>query len=395
MAASIQDSLRLIRRGATEILVESELEKKLARGKPLRVKAGFDPTAPDLHLGHTVLINKLRQFQDLGHEVLFLIGDFTGMIGDPTGKSATRPPLTRDEVIENAKSYEAQIFKILDPAKTLVLFNSSWMADLNAADLIQLAARHTVARMLERDDFSKRYRSGPLEVELEEPAVTVQRSLVSLTRDEKADALQVGTSGEDRRLPDAEGGGDPGDLAGPHGPALPAAVAAPVEQAAEHLGDEDDEDSPGCAACDQEKDLARHRHLAAVVRDGLEHLPEARLVLDFELFRGTSEPDGRGVVVTPRWPGDEPQSVELSERRADRLLSPTAEADQFGGTVPRLATALELLSPPDELMAAEVDVSVPRLNQALPERPREHGELQGREEAKPPCGLRHGAFAPR
>ncbi|MCB1785251.1 MAG: tyrosine--tRNA ligase [Gammaproteobacteria bacterium] len=160
MAASIQDSLRLIRRGATEILVESELEKKLARGKPLRVKAGFDPTAPDLHLGHTVLINKLRQFQDLGHEVLFLIGDFTGMIGDPTGKSATRPPLTRDEVIENAKSYEEQIFKILDPAKTLVLFNSSWMADLNAADLIQLAARHTVARMLERDDFSKRYRSG-------------------------------------------------------------------------------------------------------------------------------------------------------------------------------------------------------------------------------------------
>jgi len=157
---SLQESLSLIRRGAEEILVEAELEKKLARAKPLRIKAGFDPTAPDLHLGHTVLINKLRQFQDLGHEVVFLIGDFTGMIGDPTGKSATRPPLTRDQVIENAGTYEEQIFKILDPAKTLVMFNSSWMGELDAAGLIQLAAKHTVARMLEREDFNKRYRGG-------------------------------------------------------------------------------------------------------------------------------------------------------------------------------------------------------------------------------------------
>jgi len=157
---SVEESLELIRRGAEEILIEEELVKKLEKGRPLRVKAGFDPTAPDLHLGHTVLINKLRQFQTLGHEVMFLIGDFTGMIGDPTGKSATRPPLTRDQVIENAKSYEEQIFKILDPEKTLVLFNSSWMGQMSAADLIQLAAKHTVARMLERDDFNKRYKSG-------------------------------------------------------------------------------------------------------------------------------------------------------------------------------------------------------------------------------------------
>jgi len=157
---SLQESLSIIRRGAEEILVEAELEKKLTRGKPLRIKAGFDPTAPDLHLGHTVLINKLRQFQDLGHEVVFLIGDFTGMIGDPTGKSATRPPLTRDQVIDNAKTYEEQIFKILDPARTLVMFNSSWMGELDAAGLIQLAAKHTVARMLEREDFSKRYKGG-------------------------------------------------------------------------------------------------------------------------------------------------------------------------------------------------------------------------------------------
>ena len=156
----VDEALQLIRRGAEEILIESELKTKLERGKPLRVKAGFDPTAPDLHLGHTVLINKLRQFQDLGHEVMFLIGDFTGMIGDPTGKSTTRPPLTRDDVIENAKTYEQQIFKILDPEKTLVMFNSSWMGEMNAADLIQLAAKHTVARMLERDDFHKRYTSG-------------------------------------------------------------------------------------------------------------------------------------------------------------------------------------------------------------------------------------------
>jgi len=157
---SIDESLEIIYRGAEEVLVRSELIEKLKKGTPLRVKAGFDPTAPDLHLGHTVLINKLRQFQDLGHEVLFLIGDFTGMIGDPTGKSVTRPPLTRDEVIDNARTYEQQIFKILDPEKTLVMFNSSWMNEVTSADLIQLAAKHTVARMLERDDFNKRYTSG-------------------------------------------------------------------------------------------------------------------------------------------------------------------------------------------------------------------------------------------
>jgi tyrosyl-tRNA synthetase len=154
------EDLALIKRGAEEILVEAELVERLKAGRPLRVKAGFDPTAPDLHLGHTVLINKLRQFQDLGHEVLFLIGDFTGMIGDPTGKSATRPPLTRDEVIENAVTYEQQIYKILDPEKTVVMFNSSWMGEMSAADMIQLAGKHTVARMLERDDFSKRYNGG-------------------------------------------------------------------------------------------------------------------------------------------------------------------------------------------------------------------------------------------
>ncbi len=156
----VEQALAVLRRGTEEILLESELGERLAAGRPLRVKAGFDPTAPDLHLGHTVLINKLRQFQELGHEVLFLIGDFTGMIGDPTGKSTTRPPLSRDEVIENARTYEQQIFKILDPEKTLVMFNSSWMNEMSAADLIQLAARHTVARMLERDDFSKRYQAG-------------------------------------------------------------------------------------------------------------------------------------------------------------------------------------------------------------------------------------------
>ncbi len=158
--SAVNQALEQIKRGAEEILVEEELKTKLARGTPLRVKAGFDPTAPDLHLGHTVLINKLRQFQDLGHEVLFLIGDFTGMIGDPTGKNTTRPPLTRDAVIENARTYEQQIFKILDPEKTLVMFNSSWMNEMSTAELIQLAAKHTVARMLERDDFSKRYKSG-------------------------------------------------------------------------------------------------------------------------------------------------------------------------------------------------------------------------------------------
>lgn len=158
--SELDDALEIIKRGADEILVEDELVEKLKSGKPLRIKAGFDPTAPDLHLGHTVLINKLRQFQDLGHEILFLIGDFTAMIGDPTGKSATRPPLTRDQVIENAQSYEHQIYKILDPEKTLVMFNSSWMNAMDSAELIQLAGKHTVARMLERDDFSKRYNNG-------------------------------------------------------------------------------------------------------------------------------------------------------------------------------------------------------------------------------------------
>jgi tyrosyl-tRNA synthetase len=156
----VVDALKTIKRGAEEILLEENLVKKLEQGRPLRIKAGFDPTAPDLHLGHTVLINKLRQFQDLGHEVIFLIGDFTGMIGDPTGKNVTRKPLTRDEVIDNAKTYEEQIFKMLDPEKTLVVFNSSWMGEMKAAELIQLAAKHTVARMLERDDFSKRYNSA-------------------------------------------------------------------------------------------------------------------------------------------------------------------------------------------------------------------------------------------
>lgn len=156
----IDEQLQQIKRGAEEILPEEDLLKKLELDRPLRIKAGFDPTAPDLHLGHTVLINKLRHFQDLGHEILFLIGDFTGMIGDPTGKSATRPPLTRDDVLENAKTYEHQVFKILDAEKTTVFFNSSWMGQMNAADMIQLAAKHTVARMLERDDFNKRYKSG-------------------------------------------------------------------------------------------------------------------------------------------------------------------------------------------------------------------------------------------
>ena len=155
--SSVDEALEIIKRGAEEILVEEELVKKLSTGKPLRIKAGFDPTAPDLHLGHTVLLNKLRQFQELGHEVIFLIGDFTGMIGDPTGKSVTRPPLTRDQVIDNARSYEQQIYKVLDPEKTIVMFNSSWMGSMDAAGLIKLASSLTVARMLERDDFSKRY----------------------------------------------------------------------------------------------------------------------------------------------------------------------------------------------------------------------------------------------
>jgi tyrosyl-tRNA synthetase len=153
----VDEQLSIIRRGGDDLLLESELRDKLKAGRPLRVKAGFDPTAPDLHIGHTVLINKLRQFQDLGHHVLFLIGDFTGMIGDPTGKNTTRPPLTREEVARNARTYTDQVFKILDPASTEIAFNSAWMDRFSAADMVKLAATHTVARMLERDDFGKRY----------------------------------------------------------------------------------------------------------------------------------------------------------------------------------------------------------------------------------------------
>ena len=160
MKKSILSDLEIIKRGSHELLVETELESKLISGNPLRVKAGFDPTAPDLHLGHTVLLNKLRQLQEMGHHILFLIGDFTGMIGDPSGKNSTRPPLTREQVAENAKSYTTQVFKILKPEQTEVVFNSTWMDKLNAADLIKLAATHTVARMLERDDFDKRYRNN-------------------------------------------------------------------------------------------------------------------------------------------------------------------------------------------------------------------------------------------
>jgi tyrosyl-tRNA synthetase len=154
------EALAEIRRGSHEILPENELLERLGAGRPLRIKAGFDPTAPDLHVGHTVLLNKMRQFQQLGHHVMFLIGDFTGLIGDPTGKNATRPPMTTEEIQENARTYEAQVFKILDPDKTEICFNSRWLGELGAAGLIQLAARHTVARMLERDDFSKRFKSG-------------------------------------------------------------------------------------------------------------------------------------------------------------------------------------------------------------------------------------------
>lgn len=160
MNIDINQQLAVIKRGADELLLESELVEKLKKGQPLRIKAGFDPTAPDLHLGHTVLINKLRQFQDLGHHILFLIGDFTGMIGDPTGKSTTRPPLTAEQVQENAKSYAAQVFKILKPEQTEVVFNSKWLTELGAAGMLKLAASHTVARMLERDDFTKRYKAN-------------------------------------------------------------------------------------------------------------------------------------------------------------------------------------------------------------------------------------------
>ncbi|MDG2517835.1 tyrosine--tRNA ligase [Lysobacter soli] len=157
ISAPVQDALDLIGRGADEILKREELEARLKLGRPLRIKAGFDPTAPDLHLGHTVLLNKMRQFQDLGHQVIFLIGDFTGMIGDPTGKNVTRKPLTREDVLANAQTYADQVFKVLDKERTEVRFNSEWFGQMGAADMIKLAAQHTVARMLERDDFAKRY----------------------------------------------------------------------------------------------------------------------------------------------------------------------------------------------------------------------------------------------
>ncbi len=157
---SVEDAIQQIKRGADEILVESELRDKLKRGTPLKIKAGFDPTAPDLHLGHTVLVNKMCQFQQMGHHIMFLIGDFTGLIGDPTGKSTTRPPLTLEEIQENARSYKEQVFKILDPELTEICFNSTWFGKKDAADMIKLASRHTVARMLERDDFSKRFKGN-------------------------------------------------------------------------------------------------------------------------------------------------------------------------------------------------------------------------------------------
>jgi tyrosyl-tRNA synthetase len=178
-----EEQLAELRRGAAEVLLETDLLRKLRRGKPLRIKAGFDPTAPDLHLGHTVLINRMAMFQRLGHEVIFLIGDFTGLIGDPTGRNATRPPLTPDEIKANARTYEAQIFKILDPSLTRVEFNSNWMGPMSAAGLIQLAARHTVARMLERDDFAKRYKSGQ--------AIAVHEFLYPLVQGYDSVALQA------------------------------------------------------------------------------------------------------------------------------------------------------------------------------------------------------------
>ncbi|TGG91387.1 tyrosine--tRNA ligase [Natronospirillum operosum] len=191
---SVEESLALIKRGASDILLEEDLVAKLESGRPLRIKAGFDPTAPDLHLGHTVLINKLRQFQDLGHEVLFLIGDFTGMIGDPSGKSATRPPLTREEVMRNAETYKQQVFKILDAEKTTVMFNSEWMNRMTATDMIELAAQYSVARMLERDDFDKRFRS--------EQAIAIHEFLYPLVQgyDSVAMRADVELGGTDQRF---------------------------------------------------------------------------------------------------------------------------------------------------------------------------------------------------
>src|SRR3984957_11143503 len=160
MTTTFEEQIAELHRGAHEVLVSAELVKKLQRGKPLKVKAGFDPTAPDLHLGHTVLLNKMRQFQQFGHEVIFLIGDFTGLIGDPTGRNATRPPLTPEEVKINAETYQAQVFKILDPQRTRIEFNSRWFSNMPAPEFIKIAAHYTVARMLERDEFSKRHKAG-------------------------------------------------------------------------------------------------------------------------------------------------------------------------------------------------------------------------------------------
>jgi len=179
----IQDALAIIERGTDEILPLDELKKKLQKNKPLRIKVGFDPTAPDLHLGHTVVINKMRQLQDLGHEIIFLIGDFTGMIGDPSGKNVTRKPLTKEEILENAKSYEEQVFKILDKDKTKITFNSEWMSKMSSAEMISLASKQTVARMLERDDFSKRYKS--------EQAISIHEFLYPLVQGFDSVALQT------------------------------------------------------------------------------------------------------------------------------------------------------------------------------------------------------------
>jgi len=180
---TIQDSLAIIERGADEILPLDELKKKLQKNKPLRIKVGFDPTAPDLHLGHTVVINKMRQLQDLGHEIIFLIGDFTGMIGDPSGKNVTRKPLTKDEVLENSKSYQEQVFKILDKDKTRIAFNSEWMGKMSSSEMVSLASKQTVARMLERDDFSKRYKS--------EQAISIHEFLYPLVQGYDSLALQA------------------------------------------------------------------------------------------------------------------------------------------------------------------------------------------------------------
>ena len=180
---TIQVTLAIIERGTDEILPLDELKKKLQKNKPLRIKVGFDPTAPDLHLGHTVVINKMRQLQDLGHEIIFLIGDFTGMIGDPSGKNVTRKPLTKEEILENAKSYEEQVFKILDKDKTKIAFNSEWMSKMSSAEMISLASKQTVARMLERDDFSKRYKS--------EQAISIHEFLYPLVQGFDSVALQT------------------------------------------------------------------------------------------------------------------------------------------------------------------------------------------------------------